>query len=1357
MGFGIGGSGKAGGATAFLYLNAASFSKGLAKSAGELDAFFKTTSAAGAAGAAGPLQRVTNVASKVAVAGAAIIGSSLAAFVQFDKAMTNVFSIMDATDAQMTKTTETVRALSVELGKSPTELADGLYEIAQAGYDAEQATTLLDTAARAATAGLTTVNAAAKPLIAVLQGYGLGVEKATEVSDKLFVGVTQGIFSFEELSTQIGDNVPLAHALGVSLDDLVTSYIVLTKQGNSLSESTTQLNGVMNALLKPSDKLTELLQKMGFASGEDILAAKGLIGTVKALQEQFNLTDSQLAELFPNIRGLRGEIGLLNVSDEELVKTQAQVANSAGTTAEVLAKQQKSVAFQIAQVREAIRGAAIDLGGTFAPAVLAIAKQVGALAQAFSNLDPYVRNAIGGVVLFATGAATTILVIAQVASSVVKLIEVMQTLQRTIGLVNLATMITGWGALIVVLGVVAELYLRHRQASKESEEALNRQKEAVDRLESSYDGLKKKIDELLIQNKFGLGAEAQNQLDRIDDTVNKVSTDYADMGAEINRLQDLLKPEGLVSPYFADAAARAGGFDKAVQSVKDQITFLKKEQSDLGSAMDVGAKATDVYSAALSDERINLDAVTMALNFLLDGYANHSLTAPVVIAQLDDMSTHMSRYRTETEKSTEQLQADEQATEELVKAKQALSDAMDTLIDTTAATVAGKPGEDLVSWMRGVQQGLIRTGDSTAKLINRMKHQQIGKVLDFDPSIQEAVEMVRRVERVDEGITKLSDSISQNTDDISMWQSRIGLVTDTLGGNTDSLDQWITWLDDGAVTQEQFNAAVESGAAGGAFEKLDALYASGAIGLTKYQKAQAAGNFLIERSVGGIRDETEAQIDNIIQMAAFVKEHDAAEGAIRGATDAQLGFIAALESGSVQANIQTLQTLAYLAAIEAIPAEKVTNFILNASQDEATRAVFEQMGLITIDKKTGEITVNVDFKKGDSSEVDEQLGDLTGGPVNVPTELGKPDDKNVTDAKDTVSKGTPATIPTEFAAPTTGPAPPNVPAAAAPAAAAPLPVAPPQNVVTNVDVVISSADTAALDHIYGQITNWVPTVTTAFTFTGGIGGGESAASGSFEVTREALINWTKTVTTTFDFVPDVEFQPTFDALYTAGTAAQANLDILKGTLHTTFVAIATDASNLGLAAGSGFKTNFTSGVDGASLAANAEQGEVRGQLTFSLYGEGSSAGGSFVSGFANAITSGWIGAYTAAYQLGQSAKQGVQDAIKSGSPSREAMLLGENFAQSLAMGMLNQETAVSRQSASLGNAMKAGVFGTMGGGKVGAATINSVISGSARPQLLMQQHNYALSASDLQQLLAEADTGASFARGFTRELDVRRG
>ena len=64
---------------------------------------------------------------------------------------------------------------------------------------------------------------------------------AEEVSNKLFAAVTECVFSFEDLSSQLGDNLSIAASLDVSLDELLASYIVLTKRSNNLAESTTQV------------------------------------------------------------------------------------------------------------------------------------------------------------------------------------------------------------------------------------------------------------------------------------------------------------------------------------------------------------------------------------------------------------------------------------------------------------------------------------------------------------------------------------------------------------------------------------------------------------------------------------------------------------------------------------------------------------------------------------------------------------------------------------------------------------------------------------------------------------------------------------------------------------------------------------------------------------------------------------------------------------------------------------------------------------------------------------------------------------------------------------------------------------
>ena len=145
--------------------------------------------------------------------------SSVRAAAQFEVAMRNVSTISDSVRENFAASGQAVIDLSKKLPQSAKTLAEGLYEIASSGFQGAAGMEVLDKAARAASAGLTTTNVAAKGITAVLNAYGRSASDAGDVSDTLFQTVNLGVVTFEELSGQIGDFVGTAAQLGVPIAD----------------------------------------------------------------------------------------------------------------------------------------------------------------------------------------------------------------------------------------------------------------------------------------------------------------------------------------------------------------------------------------------------------------------------------------------------------------------------------------------------------------------------------------------------------------------------------------------------------------------------------------------------------------------------------------------------------------------------------------------------------------------------------------------------------------------------------------------------------------------------------------------------------------------------------------------------------------------------------------------------------------------------------------------------------------------------------------------------------------------------------------------------------------------------------
>ena len=74
----------------------------------------------------------------------------------FDKAMRNVNSIAQLPKKQFKSLSDNVLELAKKVNQAPQTLAEGLYDLVSSGFDAAESMVVLESSAKAATAGLTT-------------------------------------------------------------------------------------------------------------------------------------------------------------------------------------------------------------------------------------------------------------------------------------------------------------------------------------------------------------------------------------------------------------------------------------------------------------------------------------------------------------------------------------------------------------------------------------------------------------------------------------------------------------------------------------------------------------------------------------------------------------------------------------------------------------------------------------------------------------------------------------------------------------------------------------------------------------------------------------------------------------------------------------------------------------------------------------------------------------------------------------------------------------------------------------------------------------------------------------------------
>jgi hypothetical protein len=178
----------------------------------------------------------------------------------FETPMRNVNSILRVSESELADLEHQVINLSKTVPQTAPQLAEGLYQLVSAGVPADQLMNVLAVSAKGASAGLTDTETATNALVAVVKGFNLSWDQSSVVMDKLFQDVNLGIVTFPELASSIQPVIPLAAALGVSLDEVLGVNAALTGITGTSAEVMTQERSAMQAFLAPTKEMAGALR-----------------------------------------------------------------------------------------------------------------------------------------------------------------------------------------------------------------------------------------------------------------------------------------------------------------------------------------------------------------------------------------------------------------------------------------------------------------------------------------------------------------------------------------------------------------------------------------------------------------------------------------------------------------------------------------------------------------------------------------------------------------------------------------------------------------------------------------------------------------------------------------------------------------------------------------------------------------------------------------------------------------------------------------------------------------------------------------------------------------------------------------
>lgn len=230
--------------------------------------------------------------------------------IEFQRAISEIKII-----APLTATFQSLQDEAAELSRSFNiplpQVAEGLYQtISDQFVEVSDRSNVMRAAMMFARAGVMDLGSAVELLTGTLNAYGISSANAEIVATKFFETIKLGRVRGEELADTMGQVMPIAAQVGVSLDELNAAFVSMTIGGLDAHKTATGLRQAMVAFLKPSEDMKKVLRELGYSNAEQIIQAKGFIGALQAISEASGNMTSEIVKSFRNVRALTAELSL---------------------------------------------------------------------------------------------------------------------------------------------------------------------------------------------------------------------------------------------------------------------------------------------------------------------------------------------------------------------------------------------------------------------------------------------------------------------------------------------------------------------------------------------------------------------------------------------------------------------------------------------------------------------------------------------------------------------------------------------------------------------------------------------------------------------------------------------------------------------------------------------------------------------------------------------------------------------------------------------------------------------------------------------------------------------------------------
>ena len=277
----------------------------------------------------------------------------------------------DELNSTTEKLGESSKGWAKQYGISTASINEGMQEIIKKGFDSNQTIAAMPSILDAAKASGDDFNVVMNASTNILRQFGLDAKDTGRVTDSLTYVANKTSAGFSDMGLAMEYIGPVAHSLGMSVEETSAAIGLLSDNGISGEKAGTALRGALSKLLKPSKSNAKAMRELGFSVEEFQSGSLKLPDIIDRIKESTKgWTEAERSSAIARAFGVEAQTGmnaLINQGGDALRNLTKETENARGYTKKLSNELSKSSKNGVERFKSSLEVLQINVGQKLLP------------------------------------------------------------------------------------------------------------------------------------------------------------------------------------------------------------------------------------------------------------------------------------------------------------------------------------------------------------------------------------------------------------------------------------------------------------------------------------------------------------------------------------------------------------------------------------------------------------------------------------------------------------------------------------------------------------------------------------------------------------------------------------------------------------------------------------------------------------------------------------------------------------------------------------------------------------------------------------------------------------------------------